>query len=58
VRSSFSELTAALMRDERKVVLLGKHAPGKPKIQVFTASGRLIASLNVRLFKLPSACSS
>ncbi|CAK9781051.1 putative vacuole organization and biogenesis-related protein [Cutaneotrichosporon oleaginosum] len=39
----------ALMRDERKVVLLGKHTSGKPKIQVFTASGRLIASLNWEL---------
>lgn len=37
----------ALMRDERKVLLYGKHTSGKPKIQVFTSSGRLIATLNV-----------
>jgi hypothetical protein len=35
------------MRDERKVVLLGKHTVGKPKIQIFTSAGRLIANLNV-----------
>ncbi|RSH95606.1 hypothetical protein EHS25_000698 [Saitozyma podzolica] len=34
----------ALMRDERKVMLLGKHSPGKPKIQVYTSSGILIAT--------------
>lgn len=35
------------MRDERKVLLLGKHSVGKPKIQVFTSSGRGIANFNV-----------
>jgi hypothetical protein len=35
------------MRDERKVMLLGKHSPGKPKIQVYTSSGILIATFSV-----------
>jgi hypothetical protein len=37
------------MRDERKVMLLGKHTPGKPKIQVYTSSGILIATCAVGL---------
>ncbi|RSH83220.1 uncharacterized protein EHS24_006887 [Apiotrichum porosum] len=39
----------ALMRDERKFLLLGKHSAGKPKIQVYTSSGRLIATLSWEL---------
>ena len=37
----------AILRDERKVMLLGKHAPGKPKIHVYTSSGIPIASFMV-----------
>ncbi|ORX39657.1 Vps16, C-terminal region-domain-containing protein [Kockovaella imperatae] len=34
----------AIMRDERKVMLLGKHMPGKPKIYMYTSSGLPIDS--------------
>lgn len=40
-------LHIALMRDERKVLELSQHQAGKPKIQVYTAAGRLIATLSV-----------
>lgn len=44
-----AELTrlVALMRDERKIMLLGKHSSGKPKIQVYTSSGIPIATCAV-----------
>ncbi|KAL0240233.1 hypothetical protein I308_106782 [Cryptococcus tetragattii IND107] len=32
----------AMIRDERKIMLLGKHPPGKPKIYVYTSSGILL----------------
>ncbi|WVQ78256.1 hypothetical protein IAT38_000340 [Cryptococcus sp. DSM 104549] len=35
----------AMIRDERKVMLLGKHAPGKPKIYIYTSSGILLNTL-------------
>ncbi|ORY21590.1 Vps16, C-terminal region-domain-containing protein [Naematelia encephala] len=35
----------AMMRDERKVMLLGKHSSGRPKIYVYTSSGVLITTL-------------
>lgn len=31
-----------MIRDERKIMLLGKHPPGKPKIYVYTSSGILL----------------
>lgn len=37
-----------MIRDERKVMLLGKHAPGKPRIHLYTAAGVQLASLSVR----------
>lgn len=43
----FSSLLAALIRDERKVMLLGKHSTGKPKIHVHTSSGLPITSFTV-----------
>jgi len=46
--------STALIRDERKVMLLGKHSPGKPKIHIYTSSGILVNSLTVRIFP-PSA---
>jgi len=36
------------MRDERKVMLLGKHTPGKPRIHVYSSSGLPITSFTVR----------
>lgn len=39
----------AMIRDERKVMLLGKHKAGKPKIHIYTAAGALLSSLNVNL---------
>ncbi|KAK4687137.1 vacuolar protein sorting-associated protein 16, partial [Tremellales sp. Uapishka_1] len=36
----------ALMRDERKVMLLGRHSAGKPKIYIYTSSGINITSLS------------
>lgn len=42
-----AELTTALLRDERKVLLAGRHTPGKPKIHVYTSSGEPITMLNV-----------
>jgi hypothetical protein len=36
-----------MIRDERKVMLLGKHTPGKPKIYVFSAAGQLLSTLSV-----------
>lgn len=35
------------MRDERKVMLLGRHTPGKPKIQLYTSSGISIGTIIV-----------
>lgn len=35
------------MRDERKVMLLGKHTPGKPKIHIYTSSGLPITTITV-----------
>jgi WD40 repeat protein len=35
----------ALMRDERKVMLLGRHSAGKPKISIYTSSGLPITTL-------------
>ena len=35
------------MRDERKVMLLGKHHPGKPKIHIYTSSGIPTNTLSV-----------
>ncbi|KAL1411169.1 Vacuolar protein sorting-associated protein 16 [Vanrija albida] len=39
----------ALMRDERKVLLQSRHTGGKPKIQVYASSGRLIATFTWEL---------
>lgn len=39
----------ALIRDENKIVLAGRHTSGKPKINVFTAAGYPIVTLTVRL---------
>jgi hypothetical protein len=39
----------AMIRDERKVMLLGKHKAGKPRIHIYTAAGALLSSLNVSL---------
>jgi hypothetical protein len=41
-------LMKAMMRDERKVMLLGKHTPGKPRIHVYSSSGLAITSFTVR----------
>jgi hypothetical protein len=38
-----------MIRDERKVMLLGKHKAGKPRIHIYTAAGALLSSLNVSL---------
>ncbi|RXK39934.1 vacuolar protein sorting-associated protein [Tremella mesenterica] len=35
----------AMMRDERKVMLLGKHTPGRPKIYIYTSSGLPITTI-------------
>ncbi|KAK8870008.1 hypothetical protein IAR55_000578 [Kwoniella newhampshirensis] len=35
----------AMIRDERKVMLLGKHTPGKPKIYIYASSGLLLNTL-------------
>ncbi|ODN84868.1 hypothetical protein L202_00723 [Cryptococcus amylolentus CBS 6039] len=35
----------AMIRDERKIMLLGRHAAGKPKIYVYTSSGILLSTL-------------
>jgi hypothetical protein len=35
------------MRNERKVMLLGKHNPGRPKIHIYTSSGILLNTLTV-----------
>jgi hypothetical protein len=37
----------ALIRDEDKVALIGKHSAGKPKILVHTAAGYHLATLSV-----------
>lgn len=37
----------ALFRDPSKVVLLGKHNVGKPRINIYTAAGGQISSLAV-----------
>ncbi|KAL7422143.1 Vacuolar protein sorting-associated protein 16 [Cryptotrichosporon argae] len=39
----------ALMRDERKIVQLGSHTSGKPKINVYTSSGLPLATFNWEL---------
>lgn len=36
-----------MLRDERKVMLLGKHAPGKPRIHIYTSSGIQLSSITV-----------
>ena len=41
------ELMAALMRDERKIMQLGKHSTGKPRIHIYTSSGLPISSFTV-----------
>lgn len=44
-----SRALLALIRDENKIVLAGRHTSGKPKINVFTAAGYPIVTLTVRL---------
>jgi hypothetical protein len=46
---SFIANGLALLRDETKMVLLGRHNVGKPKILVYSSSGIQIASLSVSL---------
>jgi len=38
----------ALIRDENKMILAGRHVSGKPKINIYTAAGQPIAILTVR----------
>ena len=40
--------TLAMMRDENKIVMAGRHVAGKPKIDVYTAAGYPIVTLTVR----------
>lgn len=42
------------MRDERKVMLLGKHEPGKPKIQIYSSSGIQLSTVSVCHLPLPA----
>jgi hypothetical protein len=46
-------LIAALMRDERKVMLLGKHSAGKPKIQIYSSSGIPLSTITVYSALIP-----
>ena len=47
-RNVDESLLPALIRDENKMVLAGRHVSGKPKINVYTAAGQPIAILMVR----------
>ena len=38
----------ALLRDERKMMVLGQHTAGKPKINVYSTAGQHIVTLTVR----------
>lgn len=38
-----------MIRDDRKPVLLGRHAIGKPKISVYSSAGGLLQTIQVRL---------
>lgn len=40
-------MVPALIRDERKPVLLGKHPIGKPRLQVYSAAGALLQTIQV-----------
>lgn len=38
----------ALLRDESKMLVLGRHSAGRPKIAIYSSSGIHLASLTVR----------